>query len=452
MDRWSPESLAALQHQGDPLADYAINEIFQAKGGIEGVNQFLGSLIRNDQIFTPDLAIRNETIFSSTFTHDIAVGGALKNYLIEGSRLATGRDDELMEKAENVFIQYGMIGFSILGCASLPEAYATSYGAKVLGITQGLTEHIERRLYETTKFVLDVMSPGAFAPGGAAIATILKVRLMHAAIRRLILDSSPAPSPGGQPGGLGDAFKRLSWNENTFGSPVHQVAMAMAILSFSYIVIRSLKMLGIDLKSEDQKAYLYRWNLIGRIMGVDEKLLLTAWNHPMAEAECLYQLIWPPAKLRTDEGMQLERALLGYMENFVPEGFLPLRCVPRILTRYLVGRATADELGVKLGFSERIGLEFLRQSSGAHSVAKRMVHTLDVDFKFANRMSAGLLTHLTWLPHLTGVSLGELPPIRLAAEWLFRLMAMELKNKARGGARPTFQIPDHLAKRWRLDV
>jgi hypothetical protein len=87
--------------------------------------------------------------------------------------------------------------------------------------------------------------------------------------------------------------------------------------------------------------------------------------------------------------------------------------------RDLIGPELTRILGVKLGFFEELFL----------GLAVRGLRELD---------------------HLGDVVYERLPQPRLAAEFLFRRLVRALEGASRGGARPPFQIPDHLATRWRL--
>ena len=126
------------------------------------------------------------------------------------------------------------------------------------------------------------MEEGGLTNGdGKGIRAIQKVRLMHAAIRRLILHPPPPPS-GIPPQTLREVLLRMHWNTEELGQPINQEDMAFTLLTFSYVILRSLKRLGIKVTNADAEAYLHCWNVVGFIMGVDRRL--TAANFKEAEA------------------------------------------------------------------------------------------------------------------------------------------------------------------------
>lgn len=406
--RWAPEYLNKMRQTGDDLADSTVQVLYEEQS-IEAINRILQTLIHNDDVFS---AIRLNLPERSK--------QGLIRYIEESSILPEWACQARIKIGEDLFADHGMMGFSILGCASLPEAYATAYAATVLGITQQLEKHVRRRIYETAQFVVDVMSSGGLTPHGKGIRSAQKVRLMHAAIRFLILCKPPGPSIELSPNRLEDVLLGFHWSSED-GTPIHQVAMSMAILSFSYVVLRSLRRLGVNLTPEQESSYLHCWNVVGHLMGVDAGLLLSR-AETMAEAEQLYNCVWPQSIAGTVDGKQLETALLAYMQDFVPIFLVFLRGVPRILTVALVNQKIAEALNVKLNWFDR-------------NVVKYLIRTV------------------RGLSHLQERTYTDFPATRIAAEWLFRLMANGFLGIERGANRHAFEIPTRLRRdKWSLNI
>jgi hypothetical protein len=403
--RWTAAYLDQMTGTGDALADHTI-EVIEREHGIDEIDPILGTLIQNDQLLPEQFAHLTP-----------AAAKALRDYLVESSKVPPWADQARILVGEQLYMDHGMIGFSLLGCASLPEAYATGYAATVLGTTQVLETHVRRRIYESMQFVVDMMTTGGLTPGGKGIRSAQKVRLMHASIRRLIL-SDPKTAPKTAPATLGQTLRQVSWPP-ALGKPIHQVSKAMAALSFSYVVLRGLKTLGIAVTPAEESGFLHAWNVVAHIMGVNEELLLSR-PETMAEAEELYNIVWPPSIEETDEGKKMEEALLKYLEGLIPAPMFPLRHVPRMLTRELIGDRMSKVLGVTLtDAEERALIPLVKGISGVY-------HIQDEDFSL-------------------------LPSTRKAAEWFFRLMAKGVLNMQRGGDRHPFKIPQYLANQWQLD-
>lgn len=413
-ERFAPDpELAArleqMRFEADPLADDTVRRLFTSGAGMNRVNELLARLIR--QAPTPE-ALRDDA-------QDEAARAALEPYLAHCQTLPAWADRAVIERAGALFAEHGMLAFSVLGCASLPVGYAAPEAARVLGFTQQLTEHAQRRLAETALFLIDVMSRGGLEPGGRGLQDIARVRLMHAAIRHLLLQ--PAPGPLGE--GRRDFARVLaeaSWEVRAHGQPIHQGVMSATILCFSFVALRSVRRMGLQPPPEAEHAYLHAWNVVGHLMGVRDELLLPR-PETYAAAEKLFNHIWHRFRARAPypEGTQLTAALLRFLEEPLRDLPPPLPRLPRLVMRDLIGPDLTRLLGVELGFWDEVLL----------GLAVRGIRELD---------------------HLGDVVYERLPRPRLAAEFLFRRLVRALADAPRGGARPPFQIPDHLAERWRV--
>jgi hypothetical protein len=400
--------LEEMRHTGDPLADHTAETIY-GLGEPEKVSRLLTQFVENDQVpeGLPEVA---------------------RHYLEESRKLPEWAEPRRIEIAEKVFIDHGLTAYALLGCASLPESYAILDATRVLGRTMRLEDElITRRIMETSLFVLDVMSPGGLGHNGRGIATARKVRLMHAAMRYLLLRRAPmaalrppaaawaeAAEEARGKKTLAQALREYPWDEKAWGVPIHQVAMTAAILSFSYIVLRGLRDLGVRLTREQESAYLHAWNVMGHVMGVREELLLSR-PETMEEAHAQYMVIWQAHKRASEDGPKLAKALLEFEERTFP---WPLRRVPRILTWYLLGQDTSRLLKLPaLDWQDRL----LRPP-------------LLFGFRLTNALAE-------W---------DALRFLRPAKVLLFRGAFQAQLARARGGNRPTYEMPDSLKEAWRF--
>lgn len=407
-DRELMQQLEAMRFVADPLADETVTRLFATGRGMGRVNELLAHLIRHGP--TGDQLVPE--------AEDQEVLAVLRAYLASCQTLPPWADRAVIARAGALFAEHGMLAFSVLGCASLPVGYAAPEAARVLGFTQQLTEHAQRRLAETALFLIDVMSLGGLEPGGRGLGDIARVRLMHAAIRHLLLQPPPGPL---EPEGRRDLARVLAeapWDLATHGQPVHQVVMAATILCFSFVALRSVRRLGMPVPPEAEHAYLHAWNVVGCLMGVQEALLLPR-PETYAAAEKLFNHIWHRFRAREPyaEGTALTAALLRFLESPLEDLPPPLSRLPRLLMRELIGPDLMQVLGVKLSFWDEV-------------------------------LVGASVWGLRELDHLGEAAVERLPRGRLMAEFLFRRLVKALEGTSRGGARPPFRIPDHLAARW----
>lgn len=300
-DYWSDSFLDRMRETGDPLADDAIAAAIEDRG-IEHVHQLMSLLVLNDQPPPDEMHPKVKAYLAATGNVDA----------IELPRLVQG---------EELFADLGPEILMLLSCYSLPAAFAAADGVQVLYRSGYLLHRPNRRLFETTQMVIDVMTPGGLGPQGKGVRTAQKVRLMHAAVRQLVLTDDETP-----------------WHAD-FGHPINQEDLAATLMIFSYLVLDGLSKMGFRLDSDTQKAYLDAWCAIGRIMGVREDLL----PEDFEEAKILTEKIQARQIRYSPEGVKMTEALLQMLEEQLPRLF---RGFPPSLMRLCLPSNVADFLEV----------------------------------------------------------------------------------------------------------
>jgi len=198
-----------------------------------------------------------------------------------------------------------------------------------------------------------MMRGGLTTADGGGVAQVLKVRLIHATIRHLILRGAPAqamrvgvvpPLQAVAPSdSLHQALFAHGWNIADDGLPCNQEELAYTLLTFSYVFLRSLRKLGLGLSSSDEEAYLHAWNVMGHVLGIERALMADT----MAQAEVLFAQI--QARGRGQPYLPDPRPALGQALMQTMEAVIPLRAIrpfPVLMTRYLCGSKTAKDLGI----------------------------------------------------------------------------------------------------------
>jgi hypothetical protein len=166
-------------------------------------------------------------------------------------------DDATLDRGGALLMRAGVIGGITLGAKSLVHGYASPGGNKPLVMSGRLVDHAARRLNETARFVQAVCRPGGMRRFADGFAITVKVRLMHAQVRRMILKSG-------------------KWNELAWGAPVNQHDMAGTTLLFSLSVLEGLRLFGVKMTREESESYMQLWRYVGHVIGVDHKVLPTS--------------------------------------------------------------------------------------------------------------------------------------------------------------------------------
>jgi hypothetical protein len=374
---WTDALLDAKRHRGDPLADAVIAEVF-AKGEREAVNTLMNSLVRNDGLPPEQLP------------------QVVRDYLAQTSAIPIA-DPELVRQGEQIFGTYGPEMLMVLGFYSLPASYAAKKGVQVLYRTAYLLQRPVRRVFETTQMVVDVMAPGGLEAHGRGVRTAQKVRLMHAAIRHLTLHDPAQP-----------------WDLAGLGVPINQEDLAGTLMTFSFVVMEGLERLNIQLSAAERAAYLHAWQVIGRIMGIDEDLIPAT----VADAETLTATIRRRQIGASLEGQQLTAALIDGMQSLMPS-----------LTPGLAGSMVHH---------------FLDNDPFQHQNVAAMLGVAPANWTLH-------LVHL--ITDVTGLigALGEgSRDVAALLRLVSRPFVRALLEVERGGTRPRFAIPDSFRDEWQL--
>ncbi|HEX8715101.1 MAG TPA: oxygenase MpaB family protein, partial [Solirubrobacteraceae bacterium] len=214
-------------------------------------------------------------------------------------------------------------------------AFGYQYGdlSRPLAATGRLERMASRRLGETARWVLAVTTPGAMAPGGEGWRSSLRVRLVHALVRRHLLDGE-------------------EWDAEAWGVPISASAMmATAIGGFAIVPQRALTDVGAGASAADRESRTALWRWVGYVMGVPPALLPANWR----EAERLIETLATFDLGPNDDGPALMRALTRHglpLEGLLPAwgvGAARLALAPMIeaLVRRWLGEAASDALGVR---------------------------------------------------------------------------------------------------------
>lgn len=203
-------------------------------------------------------------------------------------------DPELLKEGHLVFEKYAVPITAILALYSLPYCYAGENGSKILVQSKYLVENPRKRLEETGEFLFAIGSQNAFDEDGFGFLQCVKVRLLHAGAR----------------------FYSKVQDE----VPVNQEDLLGTNLAFSLIVIRGLQKLGVALSDAEKQAYLYLWNCVGKLLGIDSKLL----PQDIRQASILERAIRSRQFRPNADGKKLTQALVNmFKEDWPFQGIRP---------------------------------------------------------------------------------------------------------------------------------
>jgi hypothetical protein len=363
---WSDELLDSLRSQADPEGDVVVSTLFEGTG--DSTSAFRALVVQQNEVSDP----------------------VLQAYLDQKDDAPEWADAARVAAGQECFARWGSHVFTALYAAALPSAYACRRGVQVLGLTARLETDAKRRLNETAQFHLDVMDSGGLEFGARGFADARHVRLMHAAVRWLILNDP-----------------RVHWDQ-AWGVPVNQEDLLETLLTFTEIVFEVFDRTGVVYTDEEADDYLHAWSLVGHHLGVRPDLL------PLTRAQT--KVLMPITRRRqfgsSDAGHALMAALLDQGTRLAPPG---LRGLPATTVRFYVGDDTADLLGIPKADWTRVLFEPLAD------VTRRLS---------LERLHRQFLT-------------------RLSNHIGFGMLSLAVRSERYGG-RPAFGVPTSLAARWNL--
>lgn len=222
----------------------------------------------------------------------------------------------------------GPSGELVLRNLSLMGGYLGAAAAKPLVFTGQLDSKTPRRLVETGKFWMDVTTIGGLERDGDGFKSAVRVRMMHAQVRAMLLASD-------------------KW-DMAWGYPLNQWDSMATILEFSSIFLTGLRSLGFIFTKKEREAVIHLWRYIGYLMGVEERIL------PADEADslrALYHVIATMCEPDSDSkalGMSLANAPLQFAgKRWWEQRLAHTERTLRIgYTRYILGDQAGDDLGL----------------------------------------------------------------------------------------------------------
>jgi hypothetical protein len=338
------EFFDGLRFIGDAQTDGMVESLIQS-GQLASVNEILRKVVYNKDVIPAELPEE------------------LKQWYIETAILPDWVDPARIQRARDFFTEHGLVISLILSTASLTDCFAGKKGVKVLVKTGILQNKTYIRLTETAQFVFNIMEKDGLEPTGKGIRSIQKVRLMHTATRRLIVDDKIDP-----------------WNLEELGLPVCQEDLLGTLMSFTTLVFDCMDKLQLTYTPEAAEDYFYIWRVIAEMLGIRPDLI----PHNVSEAKQMMQFISSRQFGPSDEGRIMTKALMDMFERVIPshiaEGTL------HEFMRFLVGEEISDWMDI-----HRKQTSFMSQIIGSR-LFESMEHFL-ISVAIVNKISIDLIVN-----------------------------------------------------------
>ena len=242
------------------------------------------------------------------------------------------------------------------------------------------TTHGLRRIRQNTRHFIEIMLPGALEPHGEGWKLSVRIRLVHAQVRRFIRVSG-------------------NWDEAEFGVPLSAAHLALSSANFSATMLWQAERLGARPGAESRASFMQIWRYASWLIGSPEPLLFEGDESRTAELHRIATACEPPPG---DESAVIANALV----NAVPQvaGVVdPVEQRKMALHVFRVSRALlGNEVADRLRFPRQRTaglLAWLRWKRGIRGVAHRLAPRMAGHWRgnnFAFLLDASMIPDLSY--------------------------------------------------------
>lgn len=254
-------------------------------------------------------------------------------------------DRDRLDRASDVLVRYSAQWGLVLGAASLLAGADNWIAARPLLLTGRYGDQPAVRSIEVGEWLSRVVQRGGMAIDGDGFGHTVRVRMIHAHVRRHIERKA--------------ASGVLEWDHEAWGVPVPQPYMAFTLAEFGHISLAAMEHLGVRLRDDELDDIYHLWRYVGHVIGVDPAL------NPATEAdhvriEELYKLTSPgPDQYSRDFVKALTEGYLApQLATLIPgpERFrndLAVRAMYG-MSRVFLGDDAADSLAIPAGSAKYV--------------------------------------------------------------------------------------------------
>lgn len=159
-------------------------------------------------------------------------------------------DPACVERGARALARCGFM-YAVAAKQALYWGYSSGAAVKPLAWTGELSrpDAALRRLTETAAWTLAVVRPGQLRRQSAGWQRTVRVRLVHARVRRALLASG-------------------RWDAGAWGAPINQADQAMTLLEFCHLPLRMLRQLGVRFTAQELEGVHALWRYVGHLIGV----------------------------------------------------------------------------------------------------------------------------------------------------------------------------------------
>ena len=178
---------------------------------------------------------------------------SLREFFGEAEALPEWLDYSAFAPGVRMFHRNSQVILAAFVAGVLIEGFTTNI-AKSFFITGRVRDQGVRRLGQNNRHMMEIFLPGGLYRDGDGWKLSLRIRLVHAQLRRLLHNSE-------------------DWDAEAWGEPISAAHLGFAISAFSARLLKHMKTLGTSYSDEEYASFMAVWRYAGYLMGIPESIL-----------------------------------------------------------------------------------------------------------------------------------------------------------------------------------
>ena len=268
--------------------------------------------------------------------------------------------------------------FAAFVTATLIEGFSTLI-AKSFVQTGRVFDSGVRRLRQNNRHQVEIFMPGGLQREGDGWKLSVRIRLVHAQVRRLLRESG-------------------EWDDDEFGTPLSAAHLGFAIANFSARTTHHAMSLGATFNREERESFCAVWRYAGHLMGIPDTILFASRDNALHLHKVASVCEPPPAEdsiIMANALINSAPAVAGITDEEERRALVYDRIYP--ISRALLGERRADELKFpksrrlrSLGILYQFRLDLFHQRMMRKIVKKRRGESMSTVFSASMYDESGL--------------------------------------------------------------
>ena len=178
---------------------------------------------------------------------------SLREFFGEAEALPEWLDYSAFAPGVRMFHRNSQVVLAAFVAGVLIEGFTTNI-AKSFFITGRVRDQGVRRLGQNNRHMMEIYLPGGLYRDGDGWKLSVRIRLVHAQLRRLLNNSE-------------------DWDAEAWGEPISAAHLGFAVSAFSARLLKHMKTLGASYNDEEYASFMAVWRYTGYLMGIPESIL-----------------------------------------------------------------------------------------------------------------------------------------------------------------------------------